>query len=173
MYISIFVHKGQLRWLNIRKHLLNLVKITSIIKTYSIVRLQIVSDTKYSIGCSTKSRNFHNLYQGASTVRYTKFKPWCCIYLSHYENVLMNILSLLYGNFLINTMSLYGNVKSRTSVTVWAPPSLMALLGKNQQLVADEPVEVRDFRRIADHYKESIEYISNEWKHQNREMCNM
>jgi hypothetical protein len=29
----------------------------------------------------------------------------------------------------------------------------VALLGKNQQLVADEPVEVGDFRRITDHFR--------------------
>ena len=57
---------------------------------------------------------------------------------------------------------------------IWCWP----LLGKNRRLDTDEPVEFekylvevhRDFRRITDRFGESIEYTSNEWKHQNRKI---
>ena len=36
-----------------------------------------------------------------------------------------------------------------------------AMSRKNRRLVADEPVEVEDFRKFTDHLEESMEYTSN------------
>ena len=44
--------------------------------------------------------------------------------------------------------------------------------GKNWQLVLDEPVEVQDFMKFNDHFRETYR-IYLKWMKQNRKMSNM
>ena len=47
------------------------------------------------------------------------------------------------------------------------------MIGENRQLVADEPVEVQDFRRITDHFRGTYRRIYLKLIKENRKDVNM